>query len=67
MKSSLLYLSMYFLILCLAFVGNEQEVRWIWANLHIVPIILIITSLICLAIFMYHFEKTKNQRDNKTE
>jgi len=53
MKNYLLYFAMFFLSLCLGFSGNEDEVRWVWADLPHVPLIFMIISLICIALHLY--------------
>lgn len=57
MKSYLLYLSMFLLILCLPFSGNENEVRWLWVDLPWVPLTLIFISLTCIGLYLYKKEK----------
>lgn len=53
MKSNLLYFAMFLIILCIPFSGNENEARWLWADLPWVPLTLIITSLMSVALYVY--------------
>ena len=53
MKSNLLYFAMFFIILCIPFKGNENEVSWLWADLLWVPLSLVSMSLVCIAIYIY--------------
>jgi len=61
MKNYLLYFAMFLLILCIPFGGNENEIRWLWAELIWVPLILIFTSLMCIARYLYIKESIKKK------
>ncbi len=53
MKSNLLYLAMFLLVLCIPLRGNGKEVSWFWADLLWVPLTLIAVALICIARYIY--------------
>jgi hypothetical protein len=57
MKSNLLYIAMFLLVLCLPFRGNEEEVRWLWEDIIWIPISLIFASLICIGNYLYKKER----------
>ena len=61
MKSNLLYLAMFMLILCLPFRGNAESFHWLWSENIWVPMALICISLICIGFYLY-----KKERINKT-
>ena len=60
MKNNLLYFAMFLLILCLPFRGNQEGVRWLWADITWIPITSIFISLMCIGFYLY-----KINRDNK--
>lgn len=62
MKSNLLYIAMFLMVLCLPFRGNENEVRWLWADLPVIPLVLMLNSLVCIAIYLY--QKRSIERDS---
>jgi hypothetical protein len=53
MKSYLLYIAMFLLILCLPFSGNGNEVQWLWADLPWVPLTFVFISLMCIGFYLY--------------
>lgn len=53
MKNYLLYLAMILLILCLPFRGNEEGVRWLWADITLIPLTLMFISLMCIGFYLY--------------
>lgn len=59
MKSHLLYFAMLLLILCLPFRGNEEGVRWLWADITWIPASLVFISVICIGLYLYKIERTK--------
>ena len=59
MKNYLLYFAMFLLILCLPFRGNEEGVRWLWADITLIPLTLIFISLICIGTYLYEKEGKK--------
>ena len=64
MKSSLLYVSMFLIILCLPFSGDENEIRWLWSDLIEVPVTLLCTSLTCIALYLFQKESTQKRTKN---
>ena len=61
MKNNLLYFAMFLIILCIPFIGNENEVRWLWEDLSWIPLTLILASLISLALYVYKKELIKKR------
>lgn len=61
MKSNLLYLAMFLLILCVPFRGDEEGVQWLWADITWIPMSLIFISLMLIGVYLY-----KKERINKT-
>jgi len=59
MKNSLLYAAMFLIILSIPFRGNENEVRWLWEDLPVVPLIFICASLMCIALYVFKKESIK--------
>gem|GEM_PF-6123216 len=57
MKSYLLYIAMFLIVLCLPFYGNENEIRWLWADLPWIPLIMIYISLMCIGFYLYKEER----------
>lgn len=57
MKSNLLYFAMFLLILCVPFSGNEEGVRWLWADIIWVPTSLILISLMLIGYYLYKKER----------
>lgn len=53
MKNKFLYFAMFLLILCLPFRGNEEGVRWLWAETTWIPMALIFISLMCIGLYLY--------------
>ena len=53
MKSNLLYIAMFLLILCVPFRGNENEISWLWADMLWIPFTLVSISLFCIALYIY--------------
>ena len=62
MKNNLLYIAMFQMILCLPFRGNENEVRWLWADMLWMPLMLIFSSLMCVGLYL--IRKERNIRTN---
>lgn len=61
MKNNLLYLAMFLLILCIPFRGNEEEVRWLWADLTWIPQTLISISLMCIGLYLYTVKRSNKE------
>jgi len=59
MKNYILYFAMFLLILCLPFRGNEEGVRWLWADMTLIPLTLMFISLICIGFYLYVKEEKK--------
>jgi len=59
MKSNLLYLAMFLLILCVPFRGNEEGIHWLWADTLWIPAFLILVSLMCIGFYLYKKERIK--------
>lgn len=59
MKSNLLYVAMFLLILCMPIRGNEEGVRWLWADLLWVPLGLVIAALLCIAVYVFRKEQER--------
>jgi len=59
MKSNLLYFAMFLLILCVPFRGNEEGVRWLWADITWIPVTLIFIALMCIGFYLYNNERMK--------
>jgi hypothetical protein len=57
MKTTILYLSMLLLILCLPFMGNVTTIVWLWEDLPWVPFLLVLASLLCIATYLYKKER----------
>lgn len=62
MKSYSLYFAMFLLVLCIPFRGDENEVRWLWADMTWVPTSLIFISLMCIGFYL--FKKERMNRKN---
>lgn len=60
MKSNLLYFAMFLLILCVAFRGNDEGIRWVWADLNRIPLALIFISLMCIGFYLYEKKALKH-------
>lgn len=58
MKNNLLYIAMFLMILCLPFRGNENEVRWLWADMLWIPLVFIFSSLMCVGLYLFKKERT---------
>ncbi len=56
MKNNLLYIAMFLMMLCLLFRGNENEVRWIWADMFWIPLVFIFSSLVCVGLYLFKKE-----------
>lgn len=54
---------MFLLILCLPFKGNEEGVRWLWADITLIPLTLMFVSLMCIGFYLY--EQTRKERINE--
>jgi hypothetical protein len=54
---------MFLLILCLPFRGNEEGVRWLWADITLIPLTLIFISLMCIGFYLY--EQRRKERINE--
>lgn len=69
MKNNLLYFAMFLLILCLPLRGNEEEVRWLWADITWIPQTLIFISLMCIGFYLYKIKRgnKENQQPIITE
>ena len=63
MKNKLLYFAMFLLIICFAFRGNEEGVRWLWADITSIPLTLMFFSLMCIALYLY--EQRRKERINE--
>ncbi|PJB11185.1 MAG: hypothetical protein CO119_12125 [Flavobacteriales bacterium CG_4_9_14_3_um_filter_40_17] len=63
MKNKLLYFAMFLLILCLPFRGNEEGVRWLWADITLIPLTLMFISLMCIGFYLY--EQRRKERINE--
>jgi len=63
MKNKLLYFAMFLLIICLLFRGNEEGVRWLWADITLIPLTLMFISLMCIGFYLY--EQRRNERINE--
>jgi hypothetical protein len=63
MKNKFLYFAMFLLILCLPFRGNEEGVRWLWADITLIPLTLMFISLMCIGLYLY--EQRRNERINE--
>ena len=63
MKNKFLYFAMFLLILCLPFRGNEEGVRWLWADITLIPLTLIFISLMCIGFYLY--EQRRKERINE--
>jgi hypothetical protein len=59
MKSTLLYVAMFFMVLCIPFYGNENEIRWIWEDMIWLPMIFMMTALISVGIYVFKLESLK--------
>jgi len=54
---------MFLLILCLPFRGNEEGVRWLWADITLIPLTLMFISLMCIGFYLY--EQRRKERINE--
>ena len=63
MKNKFLYFAMFLLILCLPFMGNEEGVRWLWADITLIPLTLMFISLMCIGFYLY--EQRRKERINE--
>jgi hypothetical protein len=57
MKTYLLYVAMFLIILCLPFSGSGNEVRWLWIDIPWIPMTLIFISLMCIGFYLYNIER----------
>ena len=57
MKTYLLYIAMFLIILCLPFSGNGNEVHWLWEDILWIPMTLLFISLMCLGVYLYETER----------
>lgn len=57
MKNNLLYIAMFLMILCLPFRGNENEVRWLWADMLWIPLVFMFSSLMCVGLYLFNKER----------
>ena len=57
MKNYLLYVAMFFLVLCLPIFSSENGVQWFWAELVWIPLSLISVSLLCIGYYLYKIER----------
>lgn len=62
MKNKLLYFAMFLLILCLPFRGNGEEVRWLWADITLIPLTSMFISLMCIGIYLYQQRINEEKR-----
>ena len=56
MKSNLLYLSMLLLVLSIPFHGQGNKIYWLWTDHLWVPVTLIASALVCIALYLYKKE-----------
>ena len=63
MKNKLLYFAMFLLILCLPLRGNEEGVRWLWADITLIPLTLMFISLMFIGLYLY--EQRRKERINE--
>ncbi len=63
MKNKFLYFAMFLLILCVPFRGNEEGLRWLWAETTWIPTTLIFISLFCVGFNLY--EQRGKERINE--
>jgi len=54
---------MFLLIICLPFRGDEEGVRWLWADITLIPLTLMFISLMCIGFYLY--EQRRNERINE--
>ena len=66
MNNKFLYFAMFLLILCLPFRGNEEGIRWLWAETTWIPTSLIFISLICIGYYLYEQRRQGNIREEKS-
>lgn len=59
MKSYLLYIAMFMIILCLPLRGNENGIRWLWTDILWAPMTLLFISLMCIGFYLYKKERIK--------
>ena len=65
MKNNLLYFAMFLLILCLPFRGNEDGIRWLWADNTWIPLTSIFISLMCIGFYLYRINSATKKIDNQ--
>ena len=54
---------MFLLILCLPLRGNEEGVRWLWADITLIPLTLMFISLMFIGLYLY--EQRRKERINE--
>lgn len=62
MKSNLLYIAMFLLILCIPVAWKENEINWLWEDLLWVPLTLTFISLNCIALYIYKKNEAERLR-----
>jgi len=63
MKSNLLYLAMFLIVMCMPFRGSGSEIRWIWDGLLWVPLVSLLSALVCIALYLHKGELAKRSAD----
>ncbi len=48
---------MLLMIISLPFRGNENEVSWLWAEMPWIPLVFILSSLMCIGLYVFKKEK----------
>ena len=52
MKRYLLYIAMFFIVLCLPIRGNEEAIHWLWEGYLWVPFVFLLISLGCIGMYL---------------
>lgn len=62
MKSKLLYVAAFLVMLSMSFtfegVGSDSSVEWMWKDMMPVPVILIVSALVCAVVSVFQKKKS---------
>ena len=53
MKSNLLYLALFFLLLCFSAKSDGNDIIWLWNEVPYVPVILVGMAILCIVLHLF--------------